>query len=121
MSVDKLAAYDNVLGVFADLDDGGLTGDEALAEIRKLVGSTKRVPGDQVILTYNIPIEVTVDLSTGEVTEAQGDSSSGWWMEGSDVTARGGITLDPEEYVDAIERATGIADDIGGWNHDPSV
>lgn len=31
---DKLATYDNVMGVFADLDDGGLTGDEALDQIQ---------------------------------------------------------------------------------------
>lgn len=34
---DQMAAYDNVRGVFADLDDGGLTDDEALAKIREIV------------------------------------------------------------------------------------
>lgn len=37
MSVDKGATYDNVRGVFADLDDGGLTDDEALTKIREIV------------------------------------------------------------------------------------
>lgn len=37
---DKLGAYDNIKGVFADLDDGGLTDDEALDQIRDLMGIT---------------------------------------------------------------------------------
>jgi hypothetical protein len=37
VNVDKLALYDNVKGVFADLDDGGLTEREALKMIRDMV------------------------------------------------------------------------------------
>jgi hypothetical protein len=68
MTVDKLALYDNVKGVFADLDDGGLTDDEALDQIRKLIDARKPLP-DKVVLMGTLPFTITVDTRTHEVDE----------------------------------------------------
>ena len=76
MSVDKLAVYDNVKGVFADLDDGGLTNDEAIEQIRELVGAKPKLP-KHVVYTYLIPVEVRVNLEEGSVEAAEWDRSGG--------------------------------------------
>lgn len=66
--VDKLAVYDNVMGVFADLDDGGLTDDEALNQIRKLVEARKPLP-DKIVLMGTLPFTITIDTRTKNVDE----------------------------------------------------
>jgi len=66
--VDKLGVYDNVLGVFADLDDGGLTDDEALNQIRKLVDARKPLP-DKIVLMGTLPFAIIIDTRTKNVDE----------------------------------------------------
>ena len=53
--IDKGATYDNVRGVFADLDDGGLTDDEALDQIRDLVGMKR----NEFTRDYTVHLKVT--------------------------------------------------------------
>lgn len=65
--IDKGATYDNVRGVFADLDDGGLTGDEALDQIRDLVGMKRT----EFTRDYTVHLKVTgvvIGPLTDEVT-----------------------------------------------------
>jgi hypothetical protein len=64
---DKLGAYDNIKGVFADLDDGGLTDDEALDQIRDLVGATGTWE-----VTCNVRLTATVVASTVDRAEEIG-------------------------------------------------
>src|SRR6185312_17407681 len=66
--VDNQNALDNLKGVIADLDDGGLTESEALEKLRELLGA-KMAPPTHVVLAYMIPATVTVDLAEGRVTE----------------------------------------------------
>lgn len=61
---DKLGAYDAVRGVFADLDDGGLTDDEALSQIRDLVG-LKRT---EFVRDYTVHLKVA-GVAIGDLTD----------------------------------------------------
>lgn len=68
MSVDKLALYDNVLGVFADLDDGGLTEDEALAKIREIAGANRDATW---VVTCDVRFTATVVVGYDNENEAE--------------------------------------------------
>lgn len=59
---------DNIKGVFADLDDGGLTDEEALRKIRELVGAGSPYPRE-VVVSGHLPFTITIDTETWGVTE----------------------------------------------------
>jgi len=69
---DKLALYDNVRGVFADLDDGGITDDEALNTIRDLVGANGTWE-----VTVNVRFTATVVAATQDAAEDTGRDAIG--------------------------------------------
>jgi hypothetical protein len=65
---------ENIKGVFADLDDGGLTDDEALQQIRDLVGAN--TPGTWEV-TCNVRFTATVVADTEEKAEDIGRDAIG--------------------------------------------
>lgn len=108
----------NLKGVFADLDDGGLTESEALEKVREILGNKK--PINAVVLSYMVPATITVALDgydgPASVTEfainihgAQLDKDS---------PAESGIdgeSLDAVLYQDEIRRAREVAADTTEW------
>lgn len=112
--VDKLGTYDNVLGVFADLDDGGLTDDEALSKIREIVGAKK--PITTLVLTGRLPISLTVDITGKTVTEFEINPPAVAW-DTAETRGEGelGEQLDEGLYAEEIERAKEIALNESEW------
>jgi len=110
-SVDKGATYDNVRGVFADLDDGGLTSDEALSTIRKIVGAKQ--PIAEVVLTGVIPVTITVNIETKTVTEFEINPGFPKWE--TSETRFDGAKLDEQLYAEEIAAAKEIADRDSEW------
>lgn len=107
----------NIEGVIADLDDGGLTESEAIEQIRDLLG--KRKMPERVLITYLMPVSLTVNLSTGSVERAEMEATEVWGPlpGGAAEDADTNKDLDPDKDSAAIERAKAIADE-GGWGYD---
>lgn len=105
MSVDT----ENIKGVFADLDDGGLTESEAIAQIRDLLDIKKAGPSS-LAFRYLVPLTVTVDID-GDVSDAyiNLDAREAVDMD-SVVDGDSGGDVDEDEYDDQIAHARTIAD-----------
>src|SRR5512139_1061331 len=122
MSAETMA-YENIKGVFADLDDGGLNPDEALDQIRDLVGAHQRYDGiKRVTITYLVPVELRINLEEGSVESAELNSGDVWGELPNQtyINADTSQDLDDDQHSSAIERAKAIADD-GGWVYDIQV
>lgn len=62
--VDNQNALDNLKGVFTDLDDGGLTDDEALQKVRELLGLSE--------ITWQVTVLVPITATV--ITNDEGDA-----------------------------------------------
>ncbi len=103
--VNKGAVYDNVMGVFADLDDGGLTDDEALAKIRDVVGARKPLP-DRVVLMGTLPFTVTIDTRTLDVKEFEVNYDFPIFEQKAETRLGGEeIEMSKEQLTELIDRA----------------
>jgi len=115
--VDNQNALDNLRGVIADLDDGGLTDDEALEKLRELLGTKK--PLTHVVLSYVYNATVTVDLIERSVTEVEINYDYPARVEDQPPeTRKEGAIIDPVLYADEIARAIEIAtaaENTGDW------
>jgi hypothetical protein len=112
ITVDKLGVYDNVRGVFADLDDGGLTDDEAIAKIRDLVDAKKPLP-DRIVLMGTLPFTVTIDTRTKEITEFEINYEFPLFEQKAETRKTGDeIEIDEERLSDLIETASR---ETGDW------
>lgn len=119
----EIMAYENIKGVFADLDDGGLTDEEALEQIRDLVGAKRGFDGvDRVTITYLVPVELRINLVEGSVERAELNSGDVWGELPNQtyINADTNQDLDDDQHSSAIERAKAIADE-GGWVYDIQV
>ena len=105
MSVDT----ENIKGVFADLDDGGLTESEAIAQIRDLLHIEKAGP-TKLTFRYLVQLNITVDVD-GDVSDAyiNLDAREPVDMD-SVVDGTTGGDVDEDEYDDEVTRARTIAD-----------
>lgn len=103
---------ENVKGVFADLDDGGLTDSEALAQIRGIVGARKPVP-DRIVLCGTLPFTVTIDTRTASIHEFE-VSYEFPTFERKAETRLGGeeVEIDDEQLTELITTATA---DTAAW------
>jgi len=112
MSVD----IENIKGVFADLDDGGLDESEALAQIRDLLGVEPQPK--KIVFTYLVPVNVTVDLENECIASAEFDNQMYGLMPGTGASDTiTGAEIDPDKFSAAIEKAKSIADEAG-WEND---
>lgn len=108
MSVD----IENIKGVFADLDDGGLTDSEAIDQIRSLLG-VRPVP-KRVLLTYLIPVNVVVNVEEDAIESAELDLNEMWGIAPGAAPMDGDgerdLNLDDQGERLAAEKAQILAD-----------
>lgn len=102
----------NIKGVFADLDDGGLTDDEALEQIRKLVGARKPVP-DRIVLCGTLPFTITIDSRTADVKEFEVNFDFPTFERKAETRIAGeDVDIDDEQLTELIDTATR---ETGSW------
>ena len=102
---DAVTQLSNIEGVVADHEDGGLTDEEAMAQIRELLGR-KSAP-EEITFRYLVPLEVTVNMADGEVSDVYINLDSRERVD--DEPTSNGRTI-ADEYDDIVFTAGGIAD-----------